>query len=59
MNRKIPKYNCNIWKISKEIWHYICKKKGVNYINKSKVLFNLNNCNYTGVSMFFIIGGTS
>ena len=38
INRKIPKYNCNIRKISKEIRRYISKKVGVDYTNKSKVL---------------------
>ena len=42
INRKIPKYNCNIRKISKEIqqyiYIYIYNKVGVDYINKSKVL---------------------
>ena len=38
IKRKIPKYNCNIRKISKEIRQYIYNKVGVDYINKSKVL---------------------
>ena len=41
ISRKIPKYNWNVRKISKEIRQYIYMKVGVDYINKSKVIFNL------------------